>query len=250
MTSSVYDPLGFIAPFVLPAKLILQDLCKKKLDWDDLIPEDDLKRWQTWLDELPKLEQFHIERCFKPRDFGEVVLHQLHIFSDASQLAYGSAVYLRMVNVRGEVHCSFVMGKSRLAPLKPITIPRMELSAAVLSTRLDKMIREAGRGMPKEIRSDNGGNFVKAEKDLREAVRGWNQETIHTFLLAKNIRWIFNPPAGSHHGGVWERCIPTVRKVMKALLKEQPKDDGLVRSTASVLVRPIDKIVLLEAAST
>lgn len=81
------------------------------------------------------------------------------------------------------------------------------------------------RCQPLLMRSDNGGNFVKADKELREAVRDWNQDKIHGFLLARNIKWIFNPPTGSHHGGVWERCIRTVRKVMKALMKEQPLDD-------------------------
>ena len=81
------------------------------------------------------------------------------------------------------------------------------------------------RGQPQRMRSDNGGNFVSGEKELREAIHGWNQEKIHEFLLAKNIDWVFNPPAGSHYGGVWERCIRTIRKVMKALLREQPLDD-------------------------
>ena len=57
-------------------------------------------------------------------------------------------------------------------------------------------------GTPEEIRSDNGGNFVKGEKELREAIEGWNQQKIHKSLLQKDIKWIFNPPAGSHHGGV------------------------------------------------
>ena len=140
--SSVYDPLGFVAPFVLPAKVLLQDLCKRKFDWDDPIPEDDLRSWQSWVNELPKLGHFRVERCFKPCDFGVVESCQLHLFSDASELAYGAAAYLRMVNSNGDVHCAFVMGKSRLSPLKPVTIPRLELSAAVLSTRLDRMIRE------------------------------------------------------------------------------------------------------------
>ena len=83
-----------------------------------------------------------MERCFKPRYFGEVTSCRLHFFSDASQLAYGAVAYLRLVNDCGDVHCSFVMGKSRLTPLKPVTISRMELSAAVLSTRLDRMIRD------------------------------------------------------------------------------------------------------------
>ena len=79
-------------------------------------------------------------RCFKPPNFGDVISCQPHRFSDASQVAYGTVSYLRLVNARHEVHCSFVMGKSGLSPLKPVTISRMELSATVLSTRLERMI--------------------------------------------------------------------------------------------------------------
>ena len=126
----------------LSAKVLLRDLCRKQLGWDDKIPEEDLRRWGIWLKELPKLEQFTIERCFKPTDFGSVISCQLHHFSDASTIAYGAVSYLRLVKAKHEVHCSFMMGKSRLTPLKPVTIPRMELSAAVHSTRLDRMIRQ------------------------------------------------------------------------------------------------------------
>ena len=79
VVSSIYDPLGFAAPFILPAKIILQDLCKKKLYWDDKIPDEDLKRWRTWLEALPKLEEFSTDQCFKPPDFGEVASCQLHV---------------------------------------------------------------------------------------------------------------------------------------------------------------------------
>ena len=142
VVSSVYDPLGFVSPFILSAKILLQDLCRKKLNWDDKIPDEDLQRWKSWLETLPKLEQFSVDRCFKPPDFGEVISSQLHYFSDASEVAYGAVAYLRLVNASGVVYCSFVIGKSRLSPLKPVTIPRLELSAAVLSTRLDRMILE------------------------------------------------------------------------------------------------------------
>ena len=140
--SSIYDPLGFVAPFHLSAKILLQNLCRKQLAWDDTIPEGDIIRWRRWLEDLPRLEQFSIDRCFKPQKFGDIVSCQLHHFSDASQVAYGAVSYLRFVNARHEIHCSFVMGKSRLSPLKPVTIPRLELSAAVLSTGLDRMIRK------------------------------------------------------------------------------------------------------------
>ena len=83
----------------------------------------------------------------------------------------------------------------------------------------------ARRGQPSLLRSENSGNFVKGEKELRGVVCEWNQDNIHNVLLAKNVNWIFNPPAGSHYGGEWERCIWTVRKVMTALCKEQTLDD-------------------------
>ena len=93
----------------------------------------------------------------------------------------------------------------------------------------------ARRGQPLQMRSDNGGNFVRGEKELREAVHDWNQDKIHKFLLAKNIKWSFNRATGSHYGGVWERCIRTVRKVMGALAKEQPLDDeGLLTLVSEV----------------
>lgn len=140
--SSVYDPLGFAAPFVLQAKLILQDLCRRKLDWDEKIPVDSLKRWQAWLEELPNLGQLTVDRRFKPSDQGNVKETQLHHFADASQHGYGAVAYLRAKGQESNIKCSFVMGKSRLAPTKPVTIPRMELSAAVLATRLDKISRD------------------------------------------------------------------------------------------------------------
>ncbi len=139
--SSVYDPLGFVAPCILCAKLILQDLCRLKLDWDDKIPEEYLQRWQAWLTDLPQLENLAVERSFKPASMKETKSTQFHHFSDASQQGYGAVSYIRVEVVSGNVKCSFLMGKSRLAPIKPVTIPRLELLAAVVSTKLDKMSR-------------------------------------------------------------------------------------------------------------
>ena len=123
---------------IFQAKLILQDLCRNKLDWDKEIPEEYLERWRTWLQELPKLEQLSVDRCFKPNDLAEVATTQLHLFADASQNGYGAGTYLRAEDKSGKCKCSLVMGESRLAPIKPVTIPRMELSAEVVATKLDK----------------------------------------------------------------------------------------------------------------
>lgn len=100
-----------------------------------------MRHWQAWLQELTKLEQVASDRCFKPPNFGEVSSTQLHHFSDASQQGYGSVTYLRITDHSGNTKCSFVMCKSRLAPVKSVTFPRMELSAAVVAIRLDTMSR-------------------------------------------------------------------------------------------------------------
>ena len=79
----------------------------------------------------------------------------------------------------------------------------------------------ARRGKPVLVRSDNRTNFVSGDKEIRVSVQQWNNQRIHEYLLQQDVRWIFNPPAGSHHGGIWERCIRTTRKILNALLKEQ-----------------------------
>ena len=89
-----------------------------------------------------KLQHISIPRCYKPEDFGHVTKTELHNFSDASTLGYGQCSYLRLIDENGQVHCAFVMGKSRVAPLKPITVPRLELTPAVCSVRISQQIQK------------------------------------------------------------------------------------------------------------
>ena len=84
----------------------------------------------------------------------------------------------------------------------------------------------ARRGCPQRMRSDNGANFVAAEREIREAVTNWNSSSqVQEAMKVRGIEWQFNPPAASHMGGVWERQIRTVRKALKAILREQVLDD-------------------------
>lgn len=75
------------------------------------------------------------------------------------------------------------------------------------------------------MHSDNGTNFVGAERELREAIGKWNQSQINNALIQKGIQCIFNPPYGSHHGGVWQRLIRSVRKVLNSMLRTQKLDE-------------------------
>ena len=80
--------------------------------------------------------------------------------------------------------------------------------------------------MPEKVRSDNGTNFVGGEKEFREAMRNWKDDSkAKAHLLRKEIQWEFNPLAASHMGGIWERQIRTVRKVLNVILREQIVDD-------------------------
>lgn len=130
-----------LTPVIFIAKRILQDFCRKGLGWDDAIPESAAHEWRGWVKELQALDGFSTSRCFKPHNFGEVTCAQLHHFADASEEGYGTVTYLLLHNHQGLAHIAFIMGKSRVAPLKTVTIPRMELTAAVLATRMDKLWR-------------------------------------------------------------------------------------------------------------
>ena len=116
---------------------------KAKLDWDQPVEEHFLKRWRSWTTQLPSLSELRIPRYYFPPGVDPKKCRlQLHVFSDASEIGYGASAYLRIVNPDDSIHCSFVMGKARNAPIKFTSIPRLELQAAVLATRLNKMLRK------------------------------------------------------------------------------------------------------------
>jgi len=113
--------------------------------WDEKLNEANKRLWSQWKSELSMLEMFEIDRCIKPGEFGNVLSYQLHHFCDASLDAYGTASYLRIVNENGHIHCAFMLGKSRLAPMRSVTIPRLELLAAVMAVKVDGILRREVR---------------------------------------------------------------------------------------------------------
>ena len=140
--SSIYDPMGFVAPLLLKGKRILQELCREGVDWDDPVPENIRARWEKWRNDLLLLNNLSVQRCYRPEGFENLKTIELHHFSDASTLGYGQCSYLRMVNNEDQVHCSFVMGKARVSPLKTVTIPRLELTAALVSVKVSNMLHK------------------------------------------------------------------------------------------------------------
>ncbi|XP_030835887.1 uncharacterized protein LOC115921808 [Strongylocentrotus purpuratus] len=140
--SSFYDPCGFISPVMLPGKRILQEMCRSNADWDTPMPEALRARWENWLEDVRNLEGLQIPRCLKPNGFGKIKQVELHHFSDASEDGYGQCTYVRFINEDDNVHCALVIGKSRVTPLRQITIPRLELAAATTSARMSSFVKE------------------------------------------------------------------------------------------------------------
>lgn len=94
IVSSLYDPLGFVAPVILPAKQILQQLYKLKIRWDETIPLHMSQSWQRWLDDLSLLSTYSVNRCFITKGFEDLTLAELHHFCDASETGFGAVSYL------------------------------------------------------------------------------------------------------------------------------------------------------------
>lgn len=171
VVSSIYDPLGFLSPFTLPAKLLIQDLCRSKCGWDEEIPQAAADKWTKWIKDLDEIEEFRVARCVKPTGFGMLKQAELHHFSDASEQGYGIVSYLRLTDDMHTVHVSFMLGKARVAPLKHVTIPRLELTAAVLAVRVDIMIRKA------------------LELDLKSSTFWTDSQSVLKYVANENVRF-------------------------------------------------------------
>lgn len=141
--ASQYDPIGYILPFTTRAKVLVQRLWAKEREWDDpLLPSDLLQAWNTWEGELQHLPQIKLPRCYvTPELDGTDVGRELHVFCDASEVAYGSVAYLRTEDQQGNVQVSFVLARSRVAPKRSLSMPRLELCAALTGAQLSKLLQ-------------------------------------------------------------------------------------------------------------
>lgn len=140
---SLFDPLGLLAPFLIHGRMLIQDMWRTGMAWDEEVTDEVFEKWQRWTGLLPMVYQMKIPRCY----FGDAAPDsyrtlQLHVFTDASENGFGCAAYFRIVE-NGRVRCSLVMAKCKVAPLKYQSIPRLELQGALLGARLMKSVCES-----------------------------------------------------------------------------------------------------------
>ena len=134
-TAKLFDPLGFLSPYVIQLKLLFQKLCLDHRNWDDPLQGEARKRWKEIVSELPFLSRIRVPRYYFKSGFNASTV-QLHGFCDASSNAYAAVVYLRSTYDSGHVEVRIVTSKTRVAPTKTQTIPRLELLGALILSRL------------------------------------------------------------------------------------------------------------------
>ena len=141
--ASQYDPLGYIIPYTTRAKVLVRDLWTEKKGWDDPLPESLAAKWKEWEQELPNLQQIEFPRSYFPPSVSLTNSKiSLHVFCDASETAYGAVAYLRAEEPDDTVHVSFLLARSRVAPKRQQSIPRLELCAALSGAQMGKMLKE------------------------------------------------------------------------------------------------------------
>ncbi|KFD63099.1 hypothetical protein M514_24686 [Trichuris suis] len=143
--ASLYDPLGFLAPVIVTAKLLMRETTCLNTDWDEDLDKKLSQQFQDWSSKISSIRSLLIPRWLSLSS--EVAKIELHSFSDASETAFGAVVYLRTISTSGTVNVSFLMAKTRIAPRRPLTIPRLELQAAVMAVRLVDTIKQE-MGLP------------------------------------------------------------------------------------------------------
>lgn len=167
----VFDPLGFLSPITIQIKSYIQKLWILGIGWDQTPPDEVIRTWTTYKDQLPQLTDLRIPRKLT---CSESVSCELHGFCDSSEVAYGAVIYLRITDKDGAAHVYLVCSKARVAPLKRISLPRLELCAAVLLSELYQFVR------------DTYLNRIKID-----AVYLWSDSTVVlSWLRSPSSRWV------------------------------------------------------------
>ncbi|XP_033212254.1 uncharacterized protein LOC117169854 [Belonocnema kinseyi] len=137
--SRLVDPVGWLSPITIVAKILMQDLWKAHVGWDTSLPKDLLERWKTFQKNLPEMTAIHCLRWigYHPEDRKEI-----HSFGDASKYAFAATVYVQVHSSHGACNVQLITSKTQVAPVKTISIPKLELCAAVLVARLINYVRE------------------------------------------------------------------------------------------------------------
>lgn len=141
-SARIFDPFGFLSAITITAKVMFQNLWERGTAWDEKLPSDLQETWDKWCQQLPQLRQISVPRILARKLRDARTKSELHIFCDASPKAYGAVAYIKAQNEEGEITIVLLMAKARVAPLKRLSLPRLELMGALIGARLASYLTE------------------------------------------------------------------------------------------------------------
>ncbi|XP_053663492.1 uncharacterized protein LOC128712627 [Anopheles marshallii] len=201
----IYDPLGLIGHFLMFLKILLQDLWRTGIHWDKKVEGEAAKKWLRWTGLLPELEKLMIRRCYRSITSSPCV--QLHVFTDASQSGMAAVAYLRFEE-SGVVECALVGSKTRVAPLKLLSIPRLELQAAVIGARFADHIAKAHRlRIDKRVfwtDSRNVVSWIKSDHRRYSPFVAFRVSELSEITDANEWRWLSTKVNVADDGTKWQ----------------------------------------------
>ncbi|XP_043195478.1 uncharacterized protein LOC122366890 [Amphibalanus amphitrite] len=139
----LFDPLGFLSPYIMTLKQLFQETWCLGLDWDEPVSDDICSRFMTWLNGLRLVKGITVPRSYCCEGWRDVSALTVHSFGDASEVGYGAVVYLQLTLSDGSVVTPLVIARGRVAPLKRVSLPRLELLASLMAARLLRFVFRA-----------------------------------------------------------------------------------------------------------
>ncbi|VDI17593.1 Hypothetical predicted protein [Mytilus galloprovincialis] len=251
--TTLYDPLGFLAPVIIQGKLLLRKIVSETVDWDQPLSDETAAEWKSWRDTLIAIETLRIPRTYVPY-LSKTATKELHVFSDASEKAIAAVAYLRTTDSSGEPNIGFILGKAKVAPTSGHTIPRLELSAAVLAVEITQTIVD---------NLDLHIDTVKFYTDSKVVLGYISNETRRFFIYVANrvekirkfsspSQWNYVPtnrnpadsgtrsvPAHEIHSSEWllgpRQLLSSEQKNSEDIYQLiDPEEDGEIRATVNV----------------
>ncbi|XP_058799806.1 uncharacterized protein LOC131669141 [Phymastichus coffea] len=226
----LFDPLGWLVPITMTAKTILQDLWLEKIDWDARVSGEVFDRWLTYCRSLGFLSSLSVPRWL---GLSQRKSYEVHGFSDASKRAYAAVVYLLIDNDDGTFAVSLLAAKTKVAPVKTVSIPNLELLGAVLTVKLVRHLQglEFVRSAPTELPSATWDHVPTKQNPADIASRGATPAELKSLDL-----WWQGPPWLASHSQAWPQSPETVKVLHTKSRNDEP--EVLSRySTLTILTR-------------
>ena len=189
--AKLYNPLGWLSPAIIKFKLLIQETWLAGVGWDEAVGDSIATKWRSAKDTFSDLAQIKLNRCVLPA--GKICTTELHVFCDASERAYAAVVYSRIQDDLGTIRVQLLSAKSKVAPIKRVSLPRLELCAANLGGKLVTICKDALEKMDVQI----------------DSIHGWTDSTIV-------LSWLADYPSN------WSTFVGNrVSSIQKAIPPEQ-----------------------------